>query len=158
MTLEDYYKANRERLVKKIARRGGSPDIAEDIVQEAFYRALKYADSFDPTQPFEGWFTRILNNSLKAYKNAEKRGSYEQFDEEDVDGTDCRMFNQQLWEQIRQEINQYNDEHYEVLNLYFEHGYKPRDICKVVDMKYKNVETVLQRFKRNIKDTYGEEL
>ncbi len=158
MTLEQFYKNKRSHYVKLMKARAGSPEAAEDIVQEAFCRALQYWDSYDPTLPLEAWFTRIVNNSLKAYKNMEKGHSSEPFDEEEVDGTDCRMLNKQLWETIRREINQYDGEHYEVLSLYFEHQYKPRDICKVVDLKYKNVETILQRFKRDIKDTYGEDL
>lgn len=158
MNIESFYKANFDRFVKRMKNRAGNLHAAEDIVQEAFARALRYQDSYDPTFPFEGWFNRILNNSLKNYKNMEKGHSCEEFDEEELDGTDCRMMNQNLWKCVQEEIAQYDDEHYEILSLYFEHQYQPRDICKVVDMKYKTVETFLQRFKNMIKDKYGEKL
>lgn len=158
MNLEQFYRNNFDRFVKRMKNRAGTIQAAEDVVQEAFYRALKYQDSFDPTQPLENWFNRILNNSLKEYKNKEKGHIADSFDEDEVDGTDCRMMSQQLWDTVRSEINQYDGEHYEILSLYFEHQYKPRDICNVVDMKYKTVEQILQRFKRMIKEEYGEKL
>lgn len=158
MNLESFYKETFDRYVKRMRNRAGTKEAAEDVVQEAFLRAVKYFDSYNPTQPLENWFYRILNNSLKDFKNKEKGHSTDQFDEEDVDGTNCRMMSQDLWKQVQLEISQYDDEYYEILSLYFEHQYNPRDICKIVDMKYKTVETFVQRFKTMIKEKYGEKL
>ncbi|HEX2451832.1 MAG TPA: RNA polymerase sigma factor [Gemmatimonadales bacterium] len=40
----------------------GDPDDADDLVQEAFLRVLDRIGSFDPSRPFEPWFTRVLLN------------------------------------------------------------------------------------------------
>lgn len=157
--LEQFYRANFDRYVKQYTNRAGTKESAEDAVQEAFVRALKYWDSYDPTHPLDTWFNRIISNALKHQKSMDKgRVNHEEFDEANVDGTDCRMLNQRLWRQIQEEIKVYDGQHYEILSLYFEHQYQPRDICKVVDMKYKTVETFLQRFKLMIKEKYGEKL
>lgn len=157
--VESFYRANKDRYVKQYTNRAGTKEAAEDVVQEAFYRAIKFFHAYDPTLPFEGWFNRIVSNALKHYKNMERgHSNHDEFDEEDFEGTDCRMLNQRLWEQIRDEIAQYDGEHYEILSLYFEYQYQPRDICKIVDMKYKTVETFLQRFKKMIKEKYGEKV
>jgi len=39
-----------------------SRDDAEDVVQEAFHRALRGLDRFDETRPFRPWFFAILRN------------------------------------------------------------------------------------------------
>jgi RNA polymerase sigma-70 factor (ECF subfamily) len=38
------------------------PDDADDLVQDAFLRALERIGSFDASRPFEPWFTRLLVN------------------------------------------------------------------------------------------------
>jgi len=38
------------------------PDDADDLVQDAFLRALERIDTFDPSRAFEPWFTRLLVN------------------------------------------------------------------------------------------------
>src|SRR3982750_3981830 len=38
------------------------PDDADDLVQDAFLRALDKIHTFDPPRAFEPWFTRLLIN------------------------------------------------------------------------------------------------
>jgi len=40
----------------------GNPADAGDVVQEAFLRAMKYFENYDPSLPFEGWLNAILRN------------------------------------------------------------------------------------------------
>ena len=67
--VNNYYRENYDALVKKVKNRAGSPENAEDVVQEAFTRALKYFDSYLPHLQFERWFGVILSNTLKTYQN-----------------------------------------------------------------------------------------
>lgn len=47
-----------------LARRiTGNPHDAEDLVQDAFIRALDRIGSFDNTRPFGPWFFRVLTNA-----------------------------------------------------------------------------------------------
>lgn len=43
-------------------RMSGDRDAAGDLVQEAFLRAIKYMQSYDPTLPFEAWLHQIIRN------------------------------------------------------------------------------------------------
>lgn len=158
LQLETFYRANFDRFVKRFTRRAGTKEAAEDVVQEAFERALRYFDSYDPARSFDGWFNRILSNSLREYKNKEKGGPTIEFDEEEADGVDCKQYARHLWKQIRDEMELYEDAHKEVLHLYFLHGYRPRDISRVVELRYRNIETILQRFKTFIKEKYNTDL
>jgi len=38
------------------------PEDADDLVQDAFLRALERIETFDPSRAFEPWFTRLLVN------------------------------------------------------------------------------------------------
>ena len=40
----------------------GSPERAEDAAQEAFIRAYRAYDRYDPTQPFLAWIMQIARN------------------------------------------------------------------------------------------------
>lgn len=62
--LEAFYSENFDTIVKKIYRSCGNYHDAEDIVQEAFERAIKYINS---CKDFEKWFQTILRNSYKDY-------------------------------------------------------------------------------------------
>jgi len=65
--IEDYYRKNFKRLVNISRGRAGSYHNAEDVVQEAFTRALKYHKSYNPAMTaFDAWFSRILDNSLRS--------------------------------------------------------------------------------------------
>jgi RNA polymerase sigma-70 factor, ECF subfamily len=41
----------------------GHPEDADDLVQEAFLRALQKIETFDPARAFGPWFIRILTNT-----------------------------------------------------------------------------------------------
>ncbi len=53
----------------------GNPADAGDVVQEAFLRAMKYFETYDPTLPFEAWLGQILRNVYLTYlrKEASRR-------------------------------------------------------------------------------------
>lgn len=42
-------------------RLAGNPSDAEDLTQEAYYRALRRFDTYDGTKPFENWIFKILS-------------------------------------------------------------------------------------------------
>lgn len=158
-TLELHYRKNFSRLVKKFSYRAGSVQNAEDVVQTAYTRALQYLSSFDEGKSsLDKWFNRILNNSLKHFKNAERGAAHDEFNEENVDGYPDSHYDKSVWREIVTEINSYSDPSKEILVLYFIHGYPPRSIVKVTNDGYKNVVTILDRFKRKMKERYEEEV
>ncbi|HEX4750243.1 MAG TPA: sigma-70 family RNA polymerase sigma factor [Bryobacteraceae bacterium] len=52
---------------------------SEDLVQDVFFRVLKYAASYDPTFPFKVWLYRMARNVYfdSAYKRRGETGSSE---------------------------------------------------------------------------------
>lgn len=157
--IEKFYKANHSKLVKRMSYRAGSIQDAEDIVQEAFYRAIKYKETFMMGLPFNHWFQRILSNSLRDYKNMQKGLSNSvEYGEEHSEPVECPSYNQQLKRQIEDEMMLLDDEAAEVVSLYFTYNYMPRDITRITNVKYKTVDNIIQRFKHKIREKYGEKL
>jgi len=85
--IESYYKENFDKLVIRCRGKVGV-DYAEDVVQEAFYRALRYQRSFNPERHEVGaWIARIMGNCVNNMMN-ERRGHpamqpYDELEEEE---------------------------------------------------------------------------
>ncbi len=153
--LEQYYIAERPRLIKLFTfRTGGSEAAAEDIVQEAFARALKYLDNWNNTEPFGKWFSKILKNALFDYLAEERNyGTVDKEDEEE-EGYDCPAFNDQMRREINEVIDTKSLVQIEVLRLYFNKGYAAKDVAAITDHSYAMCHQIIQRFKRELIEMY----
>lgn len=152
--VESYYRDNYRRLVKSLVRRAGSEENAEDIVQEAFARAIEFFHAYDQSRPFEGWFIRIMNNCLREYKVAERNHGMAlrelEVDEEVEDNN-----NAQLYKRAAQYLIEKQGEDKEVLSLYFLKCYKTGEIAKIVGRPYRQVVEVIYQFKKELNDKLG---
>jgi RNA polymerase sigma factor (sigma-70 family) len=66
--IEDIYRTRLPELLRVAAATCGSREAAPDLVQEAFARALREADSFDGRGSFDGWVWRIVTNVALNYR------------------------------------------------------------------------------------------
>ena len=67
--IEEYYKEQHFRWVKRLSRRVPSEMDAEDVVQEAFTQALTYQHTYNPElSSIATWFTNIVNNVHRRMK------------------------------------------------------------------------------------------
>lgn len=156
--IEEHYKQNFNRLVLKYYKRCGVKQAGEDIVQEAYTRALMYANAFNVEKNFDNWFSKVLNNAFNDYKNEERGNSFEEFDEELVEGCQENGYYNILRDNLLASIQQYDGENKEILELYFIHGYPPKHIRRLVETKYKTIEQLIYRFKKELREQYGESL
>lgn len=156
-TLIDFYNNERNTLVKKYNRRAGSPENAEDVVQEAFTRALQYIDSYDPSKKELGaWFYTILQNSLRDFKREDKNGGMVMFEEEHMEPTEFVDLDKEVRNELHNLIDTKNDVAKEVLTLYFRHGYMIKDIDNTTDHSYAAIKAIILRFKKEVKEKYAE--
>lgn len=152
--IEEHYQANRSKLVKRMTFRSGTEWDAEDIVQEAYARAIKYVASFDGRN-FDNWFNTILNNSLREYKNSEKGFSTSSIEEEEeLEGAPCNQYNKLIVEEIYEIINTKSENQIEVLTLFFQNGYTGRDIARITNHTYAATHQMIQRFRNELKELY----
>ncbi|QDV07939.1 ECF RNA polymerase sigma factor SigE [Planctomycetes bacterium Poly30] len=67
----------------------GSHEDAQDLTQEAFIKAYKARDSYDPTQPFLPWFHRILRNTCFSFLRKKGRLRERSIHRTDASGEDA---------------------------------------------------------------------
>lgn len=153
LDIEEFYKENFDKFSKSMGRHFSCPTYGEDVVQEAFYRALKYKGSFNPeVNEFGTWFSRIMLNCLRDFKNQDKlQGmSHDNVEEEYIDlSIESR--------ELRELISKQRPKFREVLELYFIKGYRGCEICQIVDRPITNITSLIHYFRKGIKesDKYG---
>ena len=155
--IEQHYIDNRRMLVKVMTNRAGSVENAEDVVQEAFARALRYRNSFSVYKhDLRAWINGILNNTLHDFKIGERRMGMSTEYREDMDEP-CPLMD---WEDDMIEAAKADIECKPVLvrqalHLYFFKGYKPREIAQVVEMSNGYIRTSVKEFKQQCRKKYG---
>jgi len=153
--IEEHYVNNHNRLVKSMSFRAGTEWDAEDVVQEAYLRAIKYFDSFDGTD-FDKWFSPILFNAMRVHKNMEKGHIAADFDEEDMDGTPCQQYSDAIVAEISELIDTKSENQIEILTLYFFKGYTANDISQISEHKYSAIHKTITRFSQELTELYKE--
>ena len=159
-TLEGYYKDNYGKLVKGWSRRAGSPENAEDLVQEAFTRALQYIEGYNEDTPFEGWFITILHNCWKSQAgDAYRQGmsiTIEDADEQGLlDEVEITDDNRRLISIIRRMIKNSRRPAKDILYLHFVREWKPSEISHYLNIELETVKKSLYRFKQTVASSFG---
>lgn len=155
----DFYRRNYIKHLKNINRIVHNNEVAEDIVQEAYARAIQYSEQFDPKRgKFTSWFNKILYNTLRDYKEEhKKRAHYKPCDNVE----DAILFHKQSdkFFLVEKEISKISrDKTRKVLTLYFLLGYSSKDIEELTDYSQTNVTTITSRFRSLLIDKYGDSM
>lgn len=158
--LEQFYADNRDLLLKRLYHRAGSMENAEDVLQEAFVKALTYIDSFNPdSQKLGAWFNTIMNNALKDFKTDERNGGMTrtvEWTEDMAETYEMDYSDSQLCKTIEKEISTKKPEVKQALHLYFFRQYKTKEISHIVDLNFKQITMIIHRFKADMNSKYGE--
>lgn len=154
--LEKYYSENFNKLCKVYARRAGSPEAGEDIVQEGFAIALRYLDSYNPKyNNFKAWMDRVLMTAFRAYRNAERmQGASDELNEEIIEQDELRLIDSRLLVEIQALIDKKSPNVSEVLELFFIKGYTPKDIKEITGLNRKAIYQNLFRFRDEVRNLY----
>ena len=150
--VEDHFLRQRNKYVKRMTFRAGTVEGAEDVVQEAYVRALKYIKSFNG-ENMDNWMNTIMNNCLREYKNQEKGYSGAEFDDEDAEAP-CTEYPRSVMREVFELINTKSVDQMEVLNLYFQQEYSAKDISELTLHSYSKCHQIVQRFRNELKDLY----
>lgn len=153
--LESFYKENFSSLCKKWTRRAGSYENAEDCIQEAFTRALKYLPSYTRTEDeFGAWMNSIINRCVKQIKKdvffyepiEENEDAVESDELEDV-----FLGNEKL-KALHDQIMARKQPTKDILYMKFIKGYTPFEIGQVLDMNAKAISMTIYRFRKEVID------
>ena len=155
--IEQHFIENRVMYLKVLVHRAGTPEGAEDVIQDAYERALRYKGSYRSSgKPFTTWFNAILNNALRDYKAKERRlGMSVEYDESLDEGVSLQDCEEETVEQIRLEVSRKKFPVRQALHLYFFKQYKPREIAQVLEMTNGYIRTSVKEFKQQMRAKYG---
>lgn len=149
------YKVVYKQSVNKIHRilRMNKSD-AEDVVQQAMLKAIKYQGTYDSKLGTPRvWFNKILYQQLKDFK----AGFVDMIhlDDELLVGN----LKPEIILHIDNELKSvHNYNHRCILELFYRNGYSVNEIAKIMDCSRSNVTTVCNRFKQRLLEKYGEYL
>lgn len=151
--IEKHYKDNYLKLMKRMTFKAGTPEAAEDIIQETYYRALKYKDTCKP-ETFDKWINMILYNTLRDYKREELGRIEDEFEEQEVEGHPCSEYSDHVMREIVNLINTKSDSHKEILTLHIVQNYSARDISQITEFSHEMSRKVITRFRNELKEIY----
>ncbi len=157
--LGSYYKLHHRALLKEARFRSGDKEGLkyEDIVQETFYRAIRFRKHYNTSLPFLPWLNTIMNNVIRDIGRMERlKGATTDVREEDLVTSETFLFDREVLRKIEEEINGIaNTEHRNVLYLAMLKQMPLVDIAQITDMSAGNVRQVVYRFRELIKEKYN---
>jgi RNA polymerase sigma factor (sigma-70 family) len=150
--ITEHYLLNYERLVKRTIWRvpNKSKAIAEECVQEAYARALKYFSTFDERKDlFERWFEGILRNAIHDCRDIEKsRGVSQELSDED--GAELVPYRKEKLIAIAVLRDMREDTNKLILSMFLLYGFKTKDIAEYTGMTHTNVRQIIYKFRNNM--------
>lgn len=151
--LEEQYKQTKDGHIKMMTRiLQGDWAAAEDVVQEAYTRAIYYYPTYDPDRgPLMPWFNRIMFNALRDVQREYKNRPGENID---IISADDILNVSELPDTIMDEIAEVkNEKHQRIIYLFYILGYNSREISQIEDeVTQTNVTTIVNRFKENLSE------
>lgn len=155
--LDAHYRANAGKVTKRIRYGIADEFHAEDVLHEAYERALRYFGSYDGSKEFDRWFSLIVRNAIRDHLRERDGFIYVDMDEYDHEGESCTGYYDKLYDEVSALIDAKADEnHKEILHLHFDLGYSAIDISRVTDNTYANCRKIILRFRNQLKEIYKE--
>jgi len=144
-------------------------DDANDLVQEAYLKAYKYIDHYQPGTNAKAWLFKILKNSfINDYRKSVKRPSTVDYDdivsfhhsEDEVktNHTDLRddLFKNMIGDEVSNALNSLPVDYKTVILLCDIEGFSYEEIAKIVDIPIGTVRSRLHRARHILKEKLEE--
>jgi len=166
MIVEQHYIKNSNRLIKMLRGRVGTIPNAEDVVHEAYARALRFlsawntnylADEGTREVSFGNWFKVILNNATRDHQRVERAKGMSVAPSEENMGERALYWDtdSSLLEQIQEDIDALPQDDRSIMHLYFNMQYAPREIVQLMEgITDTAVRQRIFRFKRAMQEKY----
>lgn len=150
---------NQDRLFASMRQITGSPEEAEEVVQEAFIRAFVKLDTFQRNSQFFTWLYRIAFNSALTRKRRKRaRVSLDQYREsnglevsDDGDAVDEPMLRRERVQMVRAAIETLSEDHRSILVLREMQDHSYEDIAEILNISIGTVRSRLSRARGQLK-------
>jgi RNA polymerase sigma-70 factor (ECF subfamily) len=150
---------NQDRLFASMLQVTGSPDEAEEVVQEAFIRAFIKLDTFQRNSQFFTWLYRIaFNSALTRRRRKRARVSLDQCREDNGlevsdtgESVDEPMLRRERVAMVREAMNTLTDDHRYILVLREMQDHSYEDIAEILEISIGTVRSRLSRARGQLK-------
>lgn len=135
-------------------------EVARDLVQNVFYRMLKYRKSYNESHPFKAWIYQIARNAyadhlrknkmqVSDYQNIEQVGGSEE-------GIEGQMEEDEKKNQLYRSLNMLSEDDRQLLVLSRFQKMKYEEIAKVMNYSVANVKVKVHRAIKKLRDNFYE--
>lgn len=131
----------------------GSPQDADDAVQEVFLRLFRYKAPFESEEHLRRWLLRVTVNCCRDVLKSpwrKRRVSWEELPETPV-------FDRPEQAALYREVMALPEKYRTVLNLFYYEELSVREIGELLDVGESTVTTRLARARRRLKERLGED-
>jgi RNA polymerase sigma-70 factor (ECF subfamily) len=156
--VERLIRAHQDALYAFILRMSGRPELAEDIVQEAFVRVIRTLDRFDSRDRFSTWLFTIAK---RLYVNAiqKHRPTYDtdvvEFRQGKEDGPALLSAQSESLDNVRRILDvvlaRLNDQQREIILLFHQQNWSINDIADHLGMPEGTVKSHLHRARKRMR-------
>jgi RNA polymerase sigma-70 factor (ECF subfamily) len=132
-----------------------NPEDADDLVQDAFLRALERIASFDVARAFEPWFTRLLVNLGLDLKRKQSVRRTESHDPELFPGgtrPDLEAERAELGSSLKRALEQLPDRQRLIVTLFDVDGHSTEEIAGMLDVSQVTVRWHLHQARRTLRE------
>ncbi len=123
------------RLYGLALRYAGSPEEAQDILQEAFIKIFKYIKTYEERGSFEGWMKKIVINAAIANFHKQEKHRF-QNDVTEINETNIENYSfndpEFTMDELMAAIQSLPQGYRTVFNLYAIEGYKHKEIAQML--------------------------
>jgi RNA polymerase sigma factor (sigma-70 family) len=133
---------------------------SEDLVQQVFYKMLKYRHTFTGTGEFIHWMYSIARNTLKdTYKSKKQQVRHENVDDiaERLSGgltPDEQLEKKQAKAELYKAMEKLSDDHREILALSRFQELKYNEVAQILDISETAAKTRVHRAVQELKNIY----
>ena len=131
----------------------GSPQDAEDAVQEVFLRLFRRGDGFDGEEHLRRWLLRVTVNCCRDTLKSpwrKRRTSWEEIPE-------IPVFDRPEQAALYREVMALPEKYRTVLNLFYYEEFTAREIGELLGVDTSTVTTRLARARRRLRERLGED-
>jgi RNA polymerase sigma factor (sigma-70 family) len=152
--VDKHYRENHDRLVKAYTRFIQHKERAEDVIQEAYLRALSFWEAYDPERPFDKWFNSIIASALRDNKRTETMHGMVDIKEAYDIPIKAAAIPAVILRQVTDRINTKGEQEAAILRLTLFDHYRPGEISQLVRLSSGAIRQIVHRFREEIKRDY----
>jgi len=150
--IEEHYRKNANTLVKKMSRSIGNLARAEDVVQEAYARCLKFWKVFPEDGNMGPWFGTILQNCMRDnYKEERMQGMSDSIEGMELP-TQPSAIPAIHYKEVVALIESKEPKIAKILSLSLLHQYRPKEVAQVVKESPNYIGQVVWKFREELKN------